>query len=106
MVTAVGLEVYLEFFEVAIAERGGVRSAGRVETKLEHFELFAQSLGPDDRVALEVTGKRVGRKSRQIVIARDGRWRRWSTTCARDELRARCRGLAVGWRRALCLAER
>jgi transposase len=33
-----------------------VRSAGRVETTPERLELFAQSLGADDRVALEVTG--------------------------------------------------
>ena len=53
---AVGLDVHLEFCEVAIAEGGRVRSAGRVETKSEDLELFAQGLGPDDRVALEVTG--------------------------------------------------
>ena len=56
MARAVGLDVHLEFCEVAIAEGGAVRSAGRVETKPEQLELFAQSLGPDDRVALEVTG--------------------------------------------------
>ena len=33
-----------------------VRSAGRVETTPEALELFAQSLGAEDRVALEVTG--------------------------------------------------
>jgi transposase len=32
-----------------------VRSAGRIETTPERLELFAQSLAPDDRVALEVT---------------------------------------------------
>jgi len=53
---AIGLDVHLEFCEVAIAEDRTVRSAGRVETKPDALELFAQSLGPDDRVALEVTG--------------------------------------------------
>src|SRR5215211_7584556 len=53
---AIGLDVHLEFCEVAIAEGGEVRSAGRIETKPERIELFAQSLGRDDRVALEVTG--------------------------------------------------
>jgi transposase len=48
--------VHLEFCEVAIAEGSAVRSVGRVETKPDALELFAQSLGPDDRVALEVTG--------------------------------------------------
>jgi len=50
------LDVHLEFCEVAIAEQGEVRSAGRIETRPEQIELFAQSLGKDDRVALEVTG--------------------------------------------------
>ena len=53
---AIGLDVHLEFCEVAIAEGGGVRSAGRIETKPAELELFAQSLGAEDRVALEVTG--------------------------------------------------
>ena len=53
---AIGLDVHLEFCEVAIAEGGVVCSAGRIETKPERLELFAQSLGADDVVALEVTG--------------------------------------------------
>jgi transposase len=53
---AIGLDVHLEFCEVAIAEDGAVRSAGRIETTPERLELFAQSLGSNDRVALEVTG--------------------------------------------------
>ena len=53
---AIGLDVHLEFCEVAIAEGGEVRSAGRIETKPAELELFAQSLGKTDRVALEVTG--------------------------------------------------
>ncbi len=53
---ALGLDVHLDFCEVAISEGGGVRSAGRIETKPEQIELFAQSLGAEDRVALEVTG--------------------------------------------------
>jgi transposase len=55
-VRAIGLDVHLEFCEVAIAEEGKVRSAGRIETKPEQIELFARSLGADDEVALEVTG--------------------------------------------------
>jgi transposase len=53
---SVGLDVHRDFCEVAIAEEGAVRSAGRVETTPERLELFAQSLGADDRVALEVSG--------------------------------------------------
>jgi transposase len=50
------LDVHREFCEVAIVEAGEVRSAGRIATTPEALELFAQSLGKDDRVALEVTG--------------------------------------------------
>jgi transposase len=53
---AIGLDVHLDFCEVAIAEDGVVRSAGRIQTTPEQLRLFAQSLGSDDRVALEVTG--------------------------------------------------
>jgi transposase len=52
----VALDVHLDFCEVAIVEDGELRSAGRIETKPEQIELLACSLGPDDRVALEVTG--------------------------------------------------
>jgi transposase len=50
------LDVHRDFCEVAICEAGVVRSAGRIETSPESLELFASSLGPQDRVALEVTG--------------------------------------------------
>ncbi len=53
---SVALDVHLDFCEVAIVEDGELRSAGRIETKPEQIELFASSLAPDDRVALEVTG--------------------------------------------------
>jgi transposase len=52
----IGLDVHRDFCEVAIFEAGELRSAGRIETTPEALELFAQSLGSDDRVALEVTG--------------------------------------------------
>jgi transposase len=53
---AIGLDVHRDFCEVAICEAGRVRSAGRIKTTPEVLELFAQSLGREDRVALEVTG--------------------------------------------------
>ena len=56
VVRAIGLDVHRDFCEVAICEAGRVRSAGRIETSPEALELFAASLGPQDRVALEVTG--------------------------------------------------
>jgi transposase len=52
----IGLDVHRDFCEVAIWEAGELRSAGRIETSPEALELFAESLGQDDRVALEVTG--------------------------------------------------
>jgi transposase len=55
-VRAIGLDVHRDFCEVAIAEAGKVRSAGRIATRPDLLELFARSLGRDDRVVLEVTG--------------------------------------------------
>jgi transposase len=55
-VRAVALDVHRDFCEVAIVADGRLRSAGRIETKPEALELFAQSLDARDRVALEVTG--------------------------------------------------
>jgi transposase len=52
----IGLDVHRDFCEVAIWEDGELRSSGRIETTPEQLELFAESLGSDDRVALEVTG--------------------------------------------------
>ena len=53
---AIGLDVHRDFCEVAICEAGVVRSAGPIKTSPDALELFARSLGPQDRVALEVTG--------------------------------------------------
>jgi transposase len=50
------LDVRRDFCEVAICGAGRVRSAGRIETLPEVLERFAESLGCEDRVALEVTG--------------------------------------------------
>src|SRR5450755_1115264 len=53
---AIGLDVHRDFCEVAIAENGQIRSCGRIVTVPEQLELFAASLDPRDRVALEVSG--------------------------------------------------
>jgi hypothetical protein len=50
-----GLDVHRDFCEVAIAEDGRVRSAGRIATRVDALELFAQSLVAGDVVALEAT---------------------------------------------------
>jgi transposase len=55
MVRGLGLDVHRDFCEVAIAENGRVRSAGRIATRVPALELFAASLGPDDVVAVEAT---------------------------------------------------
>jgi transposase len=60
VVRAIGLDVHLDFCEVAIVESGVVRSGGRIATTPEQLELFAGSLAADDRVALEVTGNAWG----------------------------------------------
>lgn len=53
---SIALDVHRDFCEVAIKEAGEVRLSGRVKTSHEELELFAQSLGPDDRVVLEASG--------------------------------------------------
>src|SRR5512132_3132059 len=50
------MDVRRDFCEVAIAQAGTVRLAGRIETTPEALELFAASLAATDVVALEVTG--------------------------------------------------
>src|SRR5437899_754908 len=53
---SIALDVHRDFCEVAIKDESGLRLAGRVKTSLRDLELFAQSLAPDDQVALEATG--------------------------------------------------
>ena len=53
---AVALDVHRDFCEVAIVAEGRLGSAGRIQTRPEALELFAQSLDARDWVALEVTG--------------------------------------------------
>jgi hypothetical protein len=55
LVRSIGLDVHRDFCEVAIAEDGRVRSAGRIETSVETLGLFARSLGCEDAVVLEAT---------------------------------------------------
>ena len=53
---AVGLDVHRDFCEVAIVDGGPAAVGGPDQDRPEELELFAQSLDPRDRVALEVTG--------------------------------------------------
>ena len=50
-----GLDIHRDFCEVAVAEEEGVRSAGRIATRVPTLELFAQSLASEDVVAVEAT---------------------------------------------------
>jgi transposase len=50
-----GLDVHRDFCEVAVVDEKGVRSAGRIATRMPTLELFAQSLASGDVVALEAT---------------------------------------------------
>lgn len=52
----IGLDVHRDFCEVAISEGGKARPAGRIAARPDELELFAKSLGGDDRVVLEATG--------------------------------------------------
>jgi transposase len=59
VVRKIGLDVHRDFCEVAIAEGGKVRLAGRVATEPAALTLFAESLGCDDEVVLEATANAV-----------------------------------------------
>jgi transposase len=50
-----GLDVHRDCCEIAIAENGKIRSAGRIPTRVASLELLAQSLVAGDVVALEAT---------------------------------------------------
>lgn len=52
---SIGLDVHRDHCEVAIAEGGEVRSAGRIKADPAELGLFAQSLAGDDEVVLEAT---------------------------------------------------
>ena len=52
----VGLDVHLDFCQIAIREEGRVHSAGRVPSTPEGMTTLVDSLDPSDWVALEVTG--------------------------------------------------
>jgi transposase len=53
---SIALDVHRDFCEVAIKDGEKLRSGGRIKTSVAELELFAQSLAPDDQVALEASG--------------------------------------------------
>jgi hypothetical protein len=123
----IGLDVHLDFCEVAICEAGRVRSGGRVPTSPAGLAILANSLAADDQVALEATGNALAIARRlephvaRVVVAtrtelraiteakvktdrRDARTLRgcwplgcWAAAGCRTSRRARCAGV---WRAA------
>src|SRR5205085_5367404 len=53
----IGLDVHCEFAQVAVWEDGLVRQAGQIVLTDEGLRIFADSLGPEDEVAIEATCK-------------------------------------------------
>jgi transposase len=78
-----GLDVHRDFCEVAIAEEEGVRSAGRIATRVPTLELFAQSLARDDVVALEATTG-ADRIVSVLSATASGSWSPTRASCARS----------------------
>ena len=60
---SIGLDIHRDFCAIAISENGHVRFAGKVPTTPEQLQILADSLRPDDQVALEAT-------SNALAIAR------------------------------------
>src|SRR3954452_15988148 len=75
MVRSIGLDVHRDFCEVAIAEAGAARAAGRILTTPAALELFAQSLAPSDAVAVEATANAAGDRADHRAARRAGRAR-------------------------------
>ncbi len=51
-----GIDVHLEFCEVAVAEGGKVSQAGRIASTPEAIKEFARGLGSEDQVVLDASG--------------------------------------------------
>jgi transposase len=51
----IGLDVHREFAQVAVWEDGLVRQVGRIALTDEALRICADSLGPEDEVAIEAT---------------------------------------------------
>ncbi|MBV9941063.1 MAG: hypothetical protein JO262_02950 [Solirubrobacterales bacterium] len=51
----IGLDVHREFAQIALLEDGRVRQVGQISLTDEGLRIFADSLGPEDEVAIEAT---------------------------------------------------
>src|SRR3954466_10001078 len=99
------MDVHRDFCEIAIAEDGSVRAAGRVATDPEALELMAQSLVSTDEVAIEATANAVAIARilephvRRVVLANPKAVREKSRRAKTDRIDAKvlARLLAVGF---------
>jgi transposase len=104
-VRSIGIDAHRDFCEIAIAEDGVVRQAGRVATEPAALELFAQSLAPNDQVVLEATSNAlaIARIIRphvaRVVLANPHSVRETSRRAKTDKIDARVLAqlLAVGF---------
>ena len=55
MVRYIGMDVHRSFAQIAVVEDGVCRDEGRIGVRPEDLRAWAQTLGPDDQVALEAT---------------------------------------------------
>ena len=101
-----GLDVHRDFCEVAIATDGVVRSAGRVASRVEAIEVFAQSLVADDVVALEATSGSdrivsiLQRHGVRVVVANTRKLRSITDAKAKDRSPRRANARAAAGLRA------
>ncbi len=102
---SIGMDVHRDFSEIAIAEEGVVRTAGRIATTPEALELFAQSLVASDEVAIEATANALAiariieRHVRRVVLANPKAVRETSRRAKTDKIDAKVLAqlLAVGF---------
>jgi len=102
---SIGMDVHRDFCEVAIAEDGSVRAAGRIETSPAALELFAGSLAPTDQVAIEATANALAIARiiephvRRVVLANPKAVRETSRRAKTDRIDAKVLAqlLAVGF---------
>jgi transposase len=104
-VRSIGMDVHRDFCEVAIAEDGAVRAAGRIKTTRAALELFARSLAPSDEVAIEATANALAIARiiephvRRVVLANPKAVRETSRRAKTDKVDAKVLAqlLAVGF---------
>src|SRR2546428_14196671 len=53
----IGMDIHRDFAQVAVVENGLLRDEGRVDCRPQQLREWAQTLRPDDQIALEATAK-------------------------------------------------